>query len=123
MYTTVASYPPVFHLDATSMQNSLHEGVSCRGGLGTAPSGEYQDRFIVRTVCRGRQHTSVKLFGVICPQGQPITMSLEAARDLSIQDLLRVLNEKLGLECTTLRHTPLPPAVSAASLEPEVSEL
>lgn len=47
-------------------------------------------------------------------------MALEAARDLSVQDLLRVLNEKLGLECTRLRETPLPPVVSAASLEPEV---
>ena len=49
-------------------------------------------------------------------------MSLEAARDLSIPDLLRVLNEKLGLQFTTLRNTPLPPAVSTASLEYEVSE-
>ena len=49
-------------------------------------------------------------------------MSLEAVRDLSIPDLLRVLNEKIGLEFTTLRNTSLPPAVSAASLEFEVSE-
>jgi len=52
----------------------------------------------------------------------PITMSLEAARDFSIPDLLHVLNEKIGLEFTTLRNTSLPPAVSAASLESEVSE-
>jgi hypothetical protein len=48
-------------------------------------------------------------------------MCLEAARDLSIADLLHVLSEKLGLECTKLQDTPLPPAVSPASLEPEVS--
>jgi len=49
-------------------------------------------------------------------------MSLEAARDLSIPDLLRVLNQKIGLEFTTLRNTSLLPAASAASLEAEVSE-
>jgi hypothetical protein len=43
-------------------------------------------------------------------------MSLEAARDLSIADLLRVLSDKLGLEYTRLQGTWLPPA-----LEPEVS--
>ena len=48
-------------------------------------------------------------------------MSLEAARDLSIRDLLRVLNQKIGLEYTTLRDTPLPPSISATSLESEVS--
>jgi len=49
-------------------------------------------------------------------------MSLETARDLSIPDLLRVLNEKLDLEYTRLRGTPLPPTVSVASLESEVSD-
>ena len=39
----------------------------------------------------------------------------------SILDLLRVLGAKLGPECTMFRET-LPPAVSAASLEPEVSK-
>ena len=48
------------------------------------------------------------------------TMLSEAARDLSIPDLLRVLSEKLHLECTRLRKTHLP-VVSAAELEPEVS--
>jgi hypothetical protein len=48
-------------------------------------------------------------------------MSLEAACDLSFTDLLRVLSEKLGREYTRLQGTRLPPAVSAASLEPEVS--
>jgi len=47
-------------------------------------------------------------------------MSLEAARDLSIPELLRVLNEKLGLEHTMLRKCH-PPAVSTTSLEVEVS--
>ena len=48
-------------------------------------------------------------------------MSLDAARDLSIPDLLRVLNEKLGLECSRLQKTYFPPVSSAASLESEVS--
>ena len=48
-------------------------------------------------------------------------MTLETARDLSIADLLRMLNEKLGLECTRVQGTRLPPAVSATSLEREVS--
>ena len=48
-------------------------------------------------------------------------MSLETARDLSIPDLLRLLNEKLGLECTRLQETPPPPLVDTASLESEVS--
>jgi hypothetical protein len=39
----------------------------------------------------------------------PTTMSLKAARDLSIADLLRVLGEKLDLEYTRLRETALPP--------------
>ena len=51
----------------------------------------------------------------------PIAMSLEAARDLSIPDLVRVLNEKIDLGFTTLRNTSLPSAASAASLESEVS--
>ena len=44
---------------------------------------------------------------------------METGRDLSIPDLLRLLNEKLGLECTRLQETPLPP-VSTALLESEV---
>jgi hypothetical protein len=36
-------------------------------------------------------------------------MSLEAARDLSFTDLLRMLIEKLDLEYTRLRETALPP--------------
>ena len=48
-------------------------------------------------------------------------MSLEAVRDLSIQDLLRLLNEKLGLEYTRIRDIPTPHAVPAASLKSEVS--
>ena len=49
-------------------------------------------------------------------------MSLEAARGLSIPDLLRVLDEKLSLECTKLRDT-LPLPFSTASLKSEVSHL
>ena len=45
----------------------------------------------------------------------------ETARDLSIPDLLRLLNKKLGLECTRLQETPPPPLVVTASLESEVS--
>jgi len=47
-------------------------------------------------------------------------MSLEAARDLSIPELLYVLNEKLGLESSSLRQTCLPPIISIASLAAEV---
>jgi len=46
-------------------------------------------------------------------------MSLEAARDLSILDLLRVLTEKLGLESFRLREACL--LLTTASLEAEVS--
>jgi hypothetical protein len=48
-------------------------------------------------------------------------MSLEAARDLSVTDLLHMLCEKLEQEYTRLRETRLPPALSAASVELEVS--
>lgn len=45
-------------------------------------------------------------------------MSLEAVRGLSVFDLLRVLNEKLGLECSMFQNTPV---TSATSLEFEVT--
>jgi len=52
------------------------------------------------------------------------TMSeFEAARNLSIPDLLRLLKEKLGLEHAKLRKGPFPPATSTMSLESEVSPL
>ena len=47
-------------------------------------------------------------------------MPPEAARDLSVPDLLCALNEKLTLECTWLQASP---GVSAALLESEVSLL
>ena len=47
-------------------------------------------------------------------------MSLEAIRDLSIQDLLRAVNEKLHLEYTRIQDTPTC-SVLAVSLESEVS--
>ena len=47
-------------------------------------------------------------------------MSLEAARDLSIPDLILVLNEKLNLECSNILKSPLPPAASLASVESKV---
>ena len=50
-------------------------------------------------------------------------MSPEAARILSIPDLLCVLDEKLKLEYTRLRETQLPPFASITLLEPEVSML
>ena len=49
-------------------------------------------------------------------------MSLKAVRDLSIQDLLHALNEKLRPEYARIRDTPTP-LVPAASLESEVSTL
>ena len=49
-------------------------------------------------------------------------MSLEAALNLSVPELLRALNEKLGLECTRARGIRLPPVpASITSLEAEVS--
>ena len=48
-------------------------------------------------------------------------MSLETARDLSIQDLFRVLNEKLSLECTRIQDIPPSRAAPTAHLESEVS--
>ena len=47
-------------------------------------------------------------------------MSLKV-RDLSIADLLRLLGEKLDLECTRLRGTCLAPTVSPSLLKSEVS--
>ena len=47
-------------------------------------------------------------------------MSLETAKDLSVSDLLRLLGEKLDVECTKLRENPLSPSLPAIS---EVSEL
>ena len=51
----------------------------------------------------------------------PTTMSLEAARNISIPELLHALNEKLYSECNRLREYRPPPAVSISSLETEVS--
>jgi len=49
-------------------------------------------------------------------------MSLEAALNLSVPDLLRVLNDKLILECTRVREIPLPPVLaSITTLRAEVS--
>jgi len=67
-----------------------------------------------------------KLFGVDAIMRASVfspstIMSLEAARDLSIPELLRVLNGKLGLEQTRLRKYHPPPAFSTTSLEAEVS--
>ena len=50
-----------------------------------------------------------------------MTLHLEAAHSLSIADLLRALNVKLGLEYAKLRETPSPPSPFASSPESEVS--
>ena len=47
-------------------------------------------------------------------------MSLEASRELSIPELLRVLDEKLGIEYSRVREIPPSLAVSAATRELEV---
>ena len=49
-------------------------------------------------------------------------MSSEPVRNLSILDLLRALNEKLGLECIMLQKSPLCPTMSSVALEAEVSK-
>ena len=46
--------------------------------------------------------------------------SRASAWDLSIPELLRVLTEKLGLECTRVQEIRLPPVVSTDSLETDV---
>ena len=50
-------------------------------------------------------------------------MSSQAAYDLSIPELLHVLNERLDFEYARVRDIRLPPAVSVASLETEVSDI
>ena len=54
------------------------------------------------------------------PHNLAAIMSLEAARGLSILDLISVMNEKLNMEWSGLLETPLPPVVSQASVESEV---
>ena len=48
-------------------------------------------------------------------------MSLDTTKDLSISDLLRLLGEKLDVECIKLREAPLSPTLSTISLKLEVS--
>ena len=49
-------------------------------------------------------------------------MSSNAALNLSVPELLRTLNEKLGLECTRARESCSPPILSSiSSAEAEVS--
>ncbi|KAF9784626.1 hypothetical protein BJ322DRAFT_1109338 [Thelephora terrestris] len=50
-------------------------------------------------------------------------MSLEAALNLSISELLHVLNNKLYLECKRLREYHPPPAVTTTSLGTEIERL
>ena len=49
-------------------------------------------------------------------------MSLQATSDLSVPELVRLLNEKLGLKSTGLREIRISPSISASALEPEVSD-
>ena len=49
-------------------------------------------------------------------------LDLDTTMDLSISDLLRLLGEKINVECIRLRETPLSPALPAISVESEVSE-
>ena len=63
----------------------------------------------------------LKLTPSYLPLLEATTMAQEAAYSLSISDLLHVLNEKLGLESSKFRGISLPPALSAGSLELEVS--
>ena len=49
------------------------------------------------------------------------SMLVEAVRNLSVSELLRALNEKLGLECTRIRNISTSHTVPAASLKSEVS--
>ena len=48
-------------------------------------------------------------------------MSSKITNELSVLELLRLLNEKLGLERTRLREIRVSPAISVTSLELEVS--
>ena len=62
-----------------------------------------------------------QITSLLTPLLEATTMSLEVAYNLSISDLLHVLNEKLGLESSKLRGISLPTTCSAGSLESEVS--
>ena len=83
-------------------------------------SNIYSDRKQYSTAVLWRSWTpiAVAATGATLPAS---IMSLEAARDLSIQDLLHVLNEKLSLEWARIRTIPTSYAVPTASLESEVS--
>ena len=48
-------------------------------------------------------------------------MSSDAVLNLSVLELLRALNEKLGLECTTVREGCFLPILDPISAEAEVS--
>ena len=48
-------------------------------------------------------------------------MSSEIALNLSIPELLRALNEKLGLECTRAREICIPLILNSISVKAEVS--
>lgn len=55
------------------------------------------------------------------PEAWAVVMFLEAARNLFVPELVRVLDEKLVLECVRSREYPLPPVVPTTSLESHVS--
>jgi len=76
---------------------------------------------LVRTLWRGMYDIPVSWITLpATPFVAPTIMSLEAARNLSIPDLIHVLNEKLNLEWSSLLQTPLPPSVSLASVDSDV---
>ena len=47
-------------------------------------------------------------------------MPSEAARELSVPDLIHALSEKINVKWSGLLETPLPPGVSVASVQSEV---
>ena len=80
-----------------------------QGGQGKAVSRNTLGNRLVCIPDRHQPHLSVT------------TMPLKITNDLSVLELLRLLNEKLGLECTRLREIRVSPAISVTSLELEVS--
>jgi hypothetical protein len=107
----------------------------CKTVVGVGPSDGYRKYvpdsedvgvFVGIEVGWAAQRNCLKLFAQQLGRSSmssptPTAMSSAVGHDLSIPDLLHLLNEKLDLERTKLREAFLPPAVSAASLESEVS--
>ena len=75
-------------------------------------------RLLNRFVIKSQVTIQYSIFDI--HTSQPTTMSLEAARKLSILELLRILGEKLDLEYSRVRGTPLPLEASVELVESEV---